>query len=175
LAMAVLIPLNTLFPHSYWLFGEPDNVVAPSPPENAGYLRHRLRSQWFTGASGDLVLMLLATVLGAGLISEEVNQGTIFPLLDKPVGRGRRLLTKYTVGAGGELVSTGLLWLGLLLMLGTSLLLSVAPDSALLAVVGTFLVWMLTSVALAFAAQQAAASLSTQNAPPVTVGHPKER
>jgi hypothetical protein len=61
------------------------------------------------------------------------------------------------------------MWLGLLFMLGTSLLLSGALDSALLAVVGTFLVWMLTSVAPAFAAHQAVAFLSTQNAPLVTV------
>jgi ABC-type transport system involved in multi-copper enzyme maturation permease subunit len=145
-AMAVLIPLDTLFPHSYSLFGEPGNVVAPSPTENTGYLRYLLWSQWFTEASGNLVLMLLAAVLGAGLISDEVTRGTIFLLLDKPVGRGRMLLTKYTVGAGvlliitllgsvtllvvagilgypqyagGVLVSTVLMWLGLLFMLGT--------------------------------------------------------
>ena len=169
LAMAVLIPLDTLLPHSYSLFGEPDNVLAPPPTEDAGYLRYLLWSQWFTEASGNLVLMLPAAVLGAGLISDEANRGTIFLLLDKPVGRGRVLLTKYAVGAGvlliitllgsttlllvagtlgypqhtgGVLVSTVLMWLGLLFVLGTSLLLSVVLDSALLAFVGTFLaIW----------------------------------
>ena len=190
LAMGVLIPLDTLFPHPYSLFGEPDNVVAPPATEDAGYLEYLLWSQWFTEASGNLVLMLLAAVLGAGLISDEVNRGTIFLLLNRPVGRGRVLLTKYTVGAGalliitllgsaaqlvvagalgypqhtgGVLVSAVLMWLGLLFVLGTSLLLSVILDSALLAVVGTFLVWVVTSVAPAFAAQQATVLLSTQD------------
>ncbi len=190
LVMGLLIPLDTLFPHSYSLFGGPGNVVAPSPKEDAGYLEYLLWSQWFTEASGNMVLMLLATVLGAGLISDEVNRGTIFLLLDKPIGRERVLLTKYTLGAGalliitllgsatllivagalgysqhagGVLVSTVLMWLGLLFMFGTSLLLSVVLDSTLLAVVGTFLVWMLTSVAPAFVAQQTAVLLSTQN------------
>lgn len=190
LAMGGLIPLDTLFPHSYSLFGEPGNVVAPSPPENAGYLKSLLWSQWFTEASGNLILILLSPVLGASLISDEVNRGTIFLLLDQPVGRERVLLTKYTVSAGalliitllgsatllivagplgypqhagGVFVSTVLMWLGLLFMFGTSLLLSVVLDSALLAVVGTFIVWMLTSVAPAFVAQQTTVFLSTQN------------
>jgi ABC-2 type transport system permease protein len=196
LVMGVLIPLDTLFPHSYSLFGEPGNVVAPSPTEDAGYLKYLLWSQWFTEASGNLILMLLAAVLGAGLISDEVNRGTIFLLLDKPVGRERVLLTKYTISAGalliitllgsatllivagtlgypqhagGVFVSTVLMWLGLLFMFGTSLLLSVVLDSALLAVVGTFMVWMLTSVAPAFVAQQTAVFLSTQNEALATV------
>ena len=196
LAMGAMIPPDTLFPHSYSLFGGPDNVVAPLPTENAGYLEYLLWSQWFTEASGNLVLMLVATVLGAGLISDEVNRGTIFLLLDKPVGRERVLLTKYAVGAGvlfivtllgsaallivagvlghpqhvgGVLVSTVLMWLGLLFMFGTSLLLSVVLDSTLLAIVGAFLVYMLTSLVPAFAAQQASVYLSSQNEPQATV------
>lgn len=197
LALGVLIPLDTLFPHSYSLFGEPDNVIAPSPTENAGYLRYLLWSQWFTEASGNPVLMLLATVLGAGLISDEVNRSTIFLLLNKPVSRERVLLTKYAVGAsvllfttllgsatlslvagmfgypqhaGGVLISAVLMWFGLLFVLGTSLVLSVVLDSMLLAVVGTFLVWMLTSVTPVFIAQQTAVLfLSSQNEFPATL------
>lgn len=197
LVIGVLIPVDTLSPHSYSLFGEPGNVIAPSPTEDAGYLRYLLWSQWFTEGSGNLFLMLLATVLGAGLISDEMNRGTIFLLLNKPVGREHVLLTKYTVGAGvllittllgsvtllvvawalgypqhagGVFVSAVLMWLGLLFVLGTSLLLSVMLDSAVLAVVGTFLVWMLTSVAPAFVAQQTAVFfLSSQNEFPATL------
>lgn len=197
LAMGALIPVDTLFPSSYSLFGEPNNVVAPSPEEDAGYLRYLLWSQWFTEASGNLILTLVAAVLGAGLVSEETNRSTILLLLNKPVSRERVLLTKYVVNAGvllvvtllgsgallittgmlgypqhvgGVLISSVLMWLGLLFVLGTALLLSVVLDSTLLAVVGTFLVWMLTSVAPAFVAQQIAVHyLSSQNEFPATL------
>lgn len=197
LAMGVMIPLDTLFPHAYSLFGEPANIVAPSPREDAGYLRYLLWSQWFTEGSGNLVLMAVATILGAGLISEEANRGTLFLALNRPVSRGRVLLTKYAVNAGvllaisllgsvallataaasgrpqdtaGVLVSAVLMWLGLLFVLGTALLLSVALDNTLLAVAGTFLVWVLTSVGPAFVAQQVAVPfLSSQGEFPATL------
>src|SRR3712207_6603096 len=100
-----------------------------------------------------------------------------------PVSRERMLLTKYALGAGvlfvvamvgsvarrgasaavgypqkmvGVLVSGVWVWLGLLFVLGTSLMLSVVLDSTLLALVGTFLVWMLTSLFPALIAQQIA-------------------
>jgi ABC-type transport system involved in multi-copper enzyme maturation permease subunit len=181
LAMGVMIPLDTLFPHAYSLFGEPANVVAPSPREDAENLRYLLWSQWFTDASGNLILMLVTAIIGAGLISEESNRGTLFLALNRPISRGRVLLTKYAVNAGvllaisllgsvallvttkafgypqntgGVLVSAGLMWLGLLFVLGTALLLSVALDNTLLALAGTFVIWILTSVVPAFVAQQ---------------------
>ena len=197
LAMGVMIPLDTLFPHAYSLFGEPSNTVAPSPRDAAGYLGYLLWSQWFTEASGNLVLMLVAAILGAGLISDESNRGTLFLALNRPVSRGRILLTKYAVNAGvllaisvlgstallvttrilghpqdtsGVLVSAVLMWLGLLFVLGSALLLSVMLDNTLLAVVGTLLVWILTSVVPAFVAQQVAVLfLSSQGEFPATL------
>lgn len=197
LAMGVMIPLDTLFPHAYSLFGEPANVVAPSPREDAGYLRYLLWSQWFTEASGNLILMLVAAIVGAGLISDESNRGTLFLALNRPVSRGRVLLTKYAVNAGvllaisllgsvallvttgmfgypqdtgGVLVSAVLMWLGLLFVLGIALLLSVALDNTILALAGTFVVWVLTSVVPAFVAQQVAVLfLSSQSEFPATL------
>lgn len=183
LVIGAMIPLDTLFPRSYSLFGEPDNIIAPSPKEDAEYLQYLLWSQWFSEASGNPVLMLMAAVLGAGLISGETRRGTIFLLLSKPVSRERVLLIKYAISAGvlfvivmlgsvallvitgmlgypqdtgGVLISAVLMWLGLLFVLGTALLLSVMFDNMLMAVVGTFLVWVLTSVLPALMAQQIA-------------------
>ena len=197
LTIGMMIPLDTLYPHAYSVFGEPANVVAPSPREDAGYLRYLLWSQWFTEASGNLILMLMAAILGAGLISDETNRGTLFLLLNKPVSRGRVLLTKYAINAavllaisllgsvallvlagvlgypqdaGGMIVSAVLMWLGLLFVLGTALLLSVALNNSLLAVAGTFLVWVLISVFPAFVAQQVAVLfLSSQSEFPATL------
>ena len=108
-------------------------------------------SQWFS-KTGPEVLAILAALLGASLIASEVNKGTIFFLLSKPVSRDRVLLTKYTVSTlillgvtllgglallaaaaivghaqnvGGVMISTVLLWLGMLFVLGLSMLFSV--------------------------------------------------
>jgi ABC-type transport system involved in multi-copper enzyme maturation permease subunit len=113
-------------------------------------------AQWFTFAGG-LVLGLLAAVLGAGMVSGELEGGTMSFLLSRPMSRGRVLATKYAMGAGallafaslgslsilvvaramedilnlaGLLVSTALLWLGALHVLGLALLLSVVLDDA---------------------------------------------
>lgn len=197
LAIGVMIPLDTLFPTSYSLFGEPADVIAPSPQEDAGHLQYLLWSQWFSEASGNPVLMLIAAGLGAGLISGETSRGTIFLLFSRPVSRERVLLTKYALNAcilfviamlgssalliitgafgypqdtGGVLVSAVLMWLGLLFILGTALVLSVALDSTLLALVGTFLVWVLSSLLPALVAQQIAVIfLSSQNDFPATL------
>lgn len=130
-------------------------------------------SEWFGTGLGNPILFFLAVVLGAGLVSGESSRGTIFLLLGKSVGRDRVLLTKYAVGAGalfvvallfssalfvtasvlgyppsvgGLVISTVLMWLGLLFVLGTALTLSVVLDNTLLAAAGTVIVWMLTSV-----------------------------
>jgi ABC-type transport system involved in multi-copper enzyme maturation permease subunit len=111
-------------------------------------------AQWFAFAGG-LVLGLLAAVLGAGMVSGELEGGTMPFLLSRPMSRGRVLGTKYAVGAGallafaslgglsvlvtaramgeilnltGLLVSTALLWLGTLHVLGLALLFSVVLD-----------------------------------------------
>ena len=90
------------------------------------------------------------------------------------LGSATLLVVAETLGypqhAGGVLVSNVLMWLGLLFVLGTALLLSVMLDSTLLAVVGTFLIYMLTSVVPAFVAQQIAVLyLSSQNEFPATL------
>ncbi len=100
LVVGVMIPLDTLVPNPYSLFGAPENVIAPSPREDARYLEYLLWSQWFGEASGNPILMLIAAVLGAGLISGETSRSTIFFLFSKPVSRERVLLTKYAIGAG---------------------------------------------------------------------------
>jgi ABC-2 type transport system permease protein len=104
---------------------------------------------------GVAVLLPLAALLGVGLVSGEVGNGTILLLLSKPVGRTRALLTRYivcanvllaaaifgtlllTVGAVargypleqfspvGAALSTVLMWLGMLFVLGVALLASV--------------------------------------------------
>lgn len=112
-------------------------------------------SMWLIYSDGQIVLALLAVVLGVGLISGEASRGTIFLLLSRPLGRTRVLLTKFAVGAlalfvtallgstglvvfagangfpvssisvAGVFLSTALAWLGSLSVLGVSLLASV--------------------------------------------------
>lgn len=109
----------------------------------------------FLWAGGLVVLIPLAGVFGATLVSGEMGGGTLYLLLAKPIGRTRLLLTKYGVCAaillaaaflGGVLLvgvaavrgyplgnfslpgiflSTLLMWLGSLFVLGTALLMSV--------------------------------------------------
>lgn len=113
------------------------------------------------GVGGGLMLAALALLLGAGLISREVDKGTIFLLLSSPVSRARTLLSKYASGAGillfsavsgglvlfvvaaaqgyplgsvnlaGVLLSVALLWLGSLFVLGVALLCSLLFQDAI--------------------------------------------
>jgi ABC-type transport system involved in multi-copper enzyme maturation permease subunit len=107
-------------------------------------------SQWFSKTAPQ-VLAILAAIMGAGLIAGEVGKGTIFFLLSKPVSRTRVLLTKYSVNAlallgisvlssaailvaaavrgqpvhwAGVAVSSLLLWVGMLFILGLATLCS---------------------------------------------------
>jgi ABC-type transport system involved in multi-copper enzyme maturation permease subunit len=129
-------------------------------------------AQWFAFAGG-LVLGLLAAVLGGGMVAGELEGGTMPFLLSRPVGRGRVLAAKYAAGAGsllalaslgtlsvfagayasgqflylpGLIVSTALLWLGTLSVLGLALLLSVVLDDAGQAVGAASLVLVLAFV-----------------------------
>ncbi len=107
------------------------------------------------GVGGVAISLPLAVLLGVGLVSGEVGNGTILLLLSKPVGRTRALLAKYAVCAGALLVASAfgallltvgaatsgypfeqfsfpgvalsvlLLWLGTLFVLGIALLASV--------------------------------------------------
>ena len=131
-----------------------------------------LWSQWFS-KSGPEILALLAAVLGASLVASEVNKGTIFFLLSKPVSRDRVLLTKYAVSAlillgvivlssiavlvasavvghpqqvGGVLISTILLWLGMLFVLGLALLFSVLFHDVLRPLIFSLVLTLLLSI-----------------------------
>lgn len=129
-------------------------------------------SQWFA-KNGPELLAVLAAVLGANLIAGEVNKGTIFFVLSKPVSRDRVLLTKYLVNAaillgvillsglgllaaaaivghpqhiGGVLISAVLLWLGLLFVLGLALLFSVLFHDVLRPLIFALLIPLLLSI-----------------------------
>jgi ABC-2 type transport system permease protein len=129
-------------------------------------------SQWFS-KNGPEILAILAAVLGASLIASEVNKGTIFFLLSKPVSRDRVLLTKYLVSVlillgvmllsgiailiaaaavghpqnvGGVLISTVLLWLGMLFVLGLALLFSVLFHDVLRPLIFSLLLTLLLSM-----------------------------
>jgi ABC-type transport system involved in multi-copper enzyme maturation permease subunit len=125
--------------------GIPENPVAFAMEEMA----------LFFGAVGKTFFILIAVVLGVGLLSAEAGRNTIFFLLSKPVSRTRVLLAKYAVGAAallgvavffgvglvfsagargypvgsldvtGVALSIALLWLGSLSIFGLALALSV--------------------------------------------------
>jgi ABC-2 type transport system permease protein len=155
------------------------NAAKRIPPQFQSQLQQVLGSyesyawsQWFS-KTGPEVLAILAAVLGASLIAGEINRGTIFFLLSKPVSRDRVLLTKYLVSAlillgailasgvallvvaalvghpqpiGGVLISTVLLWLGMLFVLGLALLFSVLFKDVLRSLVGALLVTLVLSI-----------------------------
>lgn len=107
------------------------------------------------GVNGAWIMGILATFFGFSLVSGEVSRGSIFLLLARPVSRKRLLFEKYGVGAGallavatlgtlglvvsaglkgypldalsvpGLVLSTVLLWLGSLFVLGLAALVSV--------------------------------------------------
>jgi ABC-2 type transport system permease protein len=60
-------------------------------------------SQWFA-RDGQLVLLIVAAMLGAGYVAGEVSKGTIYLLLSRPISRERALFTKYLSGAAALLV-----------------------------------------------------------------------
>jgi ABC-2 type transport system permease protein len=128
--------------------------------------------QWFS-KTGPEVLAVLAAVLGASLIASEVSKGTIFFLLSKPISRERVLLVKYAVSAlillgvmvlssaallvaaailgypqniGGMAVSTLLLWLGMLFVLGLALLFSVLFKDVLRPLIFALLIPLVLSI-----------------------------
>jgi ABC-2 type transport system permease protein len=129
-------------------------------------------SQWYS-KNGTQVLGILAAVLGCGLIGAEANKGTIYFLLSKPVSRMRVLLVKYVVNAAlllamivagsaallvaaaivghpqsivGVAVSTLLLWLGTLFVLGLALFFSVLFKDILRPLVFALILTIITSI-----------------------------
>ncbi|QBD80230.1 hypothetical protein EPA93_31335 [Ktedonosporobacter rubrisoli] len=107
--------------------------------------------QWFW-IGGPGLLGFMAAFLGSGLIAGEVNKGTLYFLLTRPISRKRILLTKYATSMAillilaltasividgiclllghpqemlNLLIATGLLWLSTLFPLSLSLLFSV--------------------------------------------------
>ncbi|HLW02218.1 MAG TPA: ABC transporter permease subunit [Ktedonobacterales bacterium] len=129
-------------------------------------------SQWFS-KNGAEVVAVLAAVLGCSLIGTEANKGTIYFLLSKPVSRVRVLLVKYAVSAalllaiivaasaallvtaaivghpqnvGGLAISTLLLWLGTLFVLGLALLFSILFKDILRPLVLALILTILTAI-----------------------------
>ncbi len=127
---------------------------------------------WFA-KNGPEIMVIMAIVLGAGLIAGEVNKGTIFFLLGKPISRERVLLIKYAVSAlillaislicgvalvvtaaiaghpqniGGVVISTVLLWLGVLFGLGLSLMFSALFKDALWPLICALVITVLTVI-----------------------------
>ena len=128
--------------------------------------------QWYS-KNGTQVLAILAAVLGCGLIGAEANKGTIFFLLSKPVSRMRVLLVKYAISAalllvmsvagglgilvtaaivghpqsvGGVAISTLLLWLGTLFVLGLAMLFSVLFKDILRPLLFALIITVITSI-----------------------------
>lgn len=123
-----------------------------------------------TFEAGRLLVALLAAALGVSLLSDEAGRGTTLLLLSKPVSRARIILVKYGVGAAallavtllgsigllfsglareyplgylsplGVVLSTALMWLGSLSVLGVALLCSLFFRNVLLSAAITLLV-----------------------------------
>ncbi len=119
-----------------------------------------------------LLVGLVSVLFGARLLASEAGSGSILLLLSRPISRERILLTKYGVCAllllalcglcgvgalvfgaaageaqpiGGVLLSTLLLWLATLFVLGGTLVYSVLIPSSLAAgVLGFFTVYLLS-------------------------------
>jgi ABC-type transport system involved in multi-copper enzyme maturation permease subunit len=127
----------------------------------------------------DLTLYLLVgvggAILGAGLVASEIESGSIFILLSRPISRAQALLTKYGIAAGcgfalcalsgclavvigdwqgiasppfwGVILSITLLWLGMLFVMSLTLLYSLLIPQALAAgVLGFFTTYLLNIV-----------------------------
>ena len=159
---------------SYPLF-QPGNGGVSSPLQNQVQVQSAVPfatfvwPHWFE-TNGPAILAIFAAVLGGGLIANEINKGTIFFLLSKPVSRERILLTKYAVSAGllllvsvmgalaialissilahpqdllRLLVATGLLWLTALFPLGLSLFFSVMSSDSVRPVIFSLLITLM--------------------------------
>ena len=127
---------------------------------------------WFA-KNGPEIMVIVAIVLGAGLIAGELNKGTIFFLLGKPISRERVLLIKYAVSAlillaisaitsialivtaavmghpqdiGGVMISALLLWLGVLFGLGLALMFSVLFKDVLWPLICALVITLLTII-----------------------------
>ena len=163
--------INTLLSTSNTVQKVPSSLQGQIQQLTASYESY-VWSQWFS-KNGPEVLAILAALLGASLIASEVNKGTIFFLLSKPVSRDRVLLTKYLVSVlillgvtllsgvailvaaaivghpqnvGGVLISAVLLWLGMLFVLGLALLFSVLFKDVLRPLIFSLLLTLLLSV-----------------------------
>ena len=127
---------------------------------------------WFT-KNGPEILVVMAIVLGSGLIAGEANKGTIFFLLGKPISRERVLLIKYAISAllllavsvicsiallvtaafaghpqniSGVVISTALLWLGVLFSLGLALMFSALFKDPLWPLICALVITVLTLI-----------------------------
>ncbi len=139
-----------------------------SPPDPVEWSLEELSRAYVD--NGVAAMVILAGLLGAGLVSSEVGGGTIFALLSRPISRTRLFLTKYIVCAAFLLAATALgtvalfslarlrdyplgeinfaglalaaalLWLVSLFVLGMALLVSTLLRNALQSLIGTAVV-----------------------------------
>ncbi len=127
---------------------------------------------WFA-KNGPEIMVVMAIVLGSGLIAGEVNKGTIFFLLGKPISRERVMLIKYAVSAllllaisvvcaaalivtaaiaghpqniGGVVISSLLLWVGVLFGLGLALMFSALFKDPLWPLICALVITLLTII-----------------------------
>lgn len=140
-------------PSNVWNDGSPAPEEFGMPTDPVEYALSEMWFAF--GLNGAWIMGILATFFGFNLISGEASRGTIFLLLAKPIDRTRILLIKYITGAGtllivavvgalgliffaglkeyplnalsvvGLTLSTTLLWLGSLSVLGLATLASV--------------------------------------------------
>ena len=137
---------------------EVDLSRQPDKPAFVSYALHEMMYGNYV-LGGKPILAASAVLLGIGLIVSEANQGTVYLILSKPMSRARLLMTKYAVGAAllfavasigtfgliisaaehgyplrylsvwGVALSTVLLWLGSLSVLGLASLASIVLRS----------------------------------------------
>jgi ABC-type transport system involved in multi-copper enzyme maturation permease subunit len=136
-----------------------------------------LWATFFNDLTVYLLIGVCGVVLGAGLVANETGSGSIFVLLSRPVSRTRALLTKYGVAAalslilcalcggmalavgvwqgvaapplGGFLISVLLLWLGMMFVVGVTMLYSTLIPSALGAgILGFFTIYLMSILPL---------------------------
>ena len=161
-ALAIFSLLNTNL-HAVTLQDLNNAVDANWAAVANGHLSTTSGAIWAAFYSGNMLYLfvgLIGVLFGARLFASEASSGSIFLLLSRPLSRERILLTKYgtcavlllilccicgisalMIGAGagvaqpigGVFISTLLLWLGSLFVLGLTLMYSVLIPSAIAA------------------------------------------
>ncbi len=158
---------------------EVDLARQPDKPAFVSYALHEMMYGNYA-LGGKPILAASAVLLGIGLILSEASRGTVYLILSRPMSRTRLLLTKYAVAAAllfavasigsiglivsaaergyplgylsvwGVALSTVLLWLGSLSVLGlaslSSIILRSLVGAGLTTVLALFLVFNLSGI-----------------------------